>query len=259
MSAPLTYSAFYYGHTVTDLNRSIDFSEGAGELQATLNIGAYTLTDYLAEIKRAIESVGALDYTVTVNRATRVITIAASGTFSLLTSSGTRQGSSAYPMMGFSGADKTGMASYSAQGASGFAFYPQYYLQDYIDAENDQSAVDAAVHESASGRLEVVKFGNRKIMQCNVRWQTDDNPTPHPDIKTQTNAVTNLREFLIYATTKAPMEFMVDEGVPNSFISVILESTPASNQGVGFKLVEKYSEGLPRIFDSGILRFRKIE
>ena len=85
-----TMIKFYFGHNVTSSNSKLDFQEGAGsELTATLNVGDYSLTEYATELQRALNDAGALTFTVTVARATRYVTIAATGAFTLLAATGT--------------------------------------------------------------------------------------------------------------------------------------------------------------------------
>ena len=42
-----TKSEFYYGHEITLVNNSIPFTEGSGEIVATVNIGTYSLSDFI--------------------------------------------------------------------------------------------------------------------------------------------------------------------------------------------------------------------
>lgn len=52
-----TKSKFYYGHTIDSDNNLLDFKEGAGtELTATLNVGEYSLTDFVTEVARALNA-----------------------------------------------------------------------------------------------------------------------------------------------------------------------------------------------------------
>lgn len=254
-----TYSLFYYGHTVTEDNQLIDFKEGDGDaLQATLNIGEYTLTDYLTEIKRAMEAAGDLVYTVTVNRTTRVITISSTSAFSLLVSSGDGIESTAFTMIGFTGDDLTGETSYTADTASGSEFEPQYYLQDYIASNDFKEAVDGVVNESASGKIETVTFGTRQFIQMNFQYATDKNPTGSSLIKAQTSALANLRSFMDYIITKAPVEFMPNTNARSTFENLVLEKTPGNSKGMGYQLRELVDDHLPGYFETGEILFRKV-
>jgi hypothetical protein len=90
-----TRSKFYYGHTVNEANLYINFDDGSGEVTAQLRAGSYSLTDYVTEVARAMNEVGGQEYTVTVDRSTRLITISASANFSILFLSGTNSSQSA--------------------------------------------------------------------------------------------------------------------------------------------------------------------
>ncbi len=252
----VVYSKFYFGHTIDTTNKSLDFSEGGSELQATLNIGSYTLTEFLAEIKRAMESVGALVYTVTASRSTRIITIASTSNFELLVTTGTRVGTTVYTLIGFTGADQTGAGTYDGDAASGSEFKPQFFLQDHTPSDRYQEAVDASVNESASGQLEVIQFGTRNFVEMNIRYQTDDSPTAHTEIRLQANAVANLITFMQYITGKKPVEYMEDEDIPTTFEKLVLEKLPISSKGTGFKLIERVEDTLPGYFDTGVMQFR---
>ncbi len=63
-----TYSAFTYGHTITEDNQWINFSEnGIDELSAQIDIGAYTLGEFASKVASALNEVGTLNYTCEVN------------------------------------------------------------------------------------------------------------------------------------------------------------------------------------------------
>ena len=78
-----TYSKFYYGLEVTASNKWIDFDEGAGEINVSLDPGFYTLEQIAQAVEDKMNDSGADVYTVSVNRDTRKITISSTGTFSL--------------------------------------------------------------------------------------------------------------------------------------------------------------------------------
>lgn len=254
-----TFSKFYFGHTVTTLNGSIDFSEGGPELQATLNPGDYTLEEYVVEVKRAMDAVGGQAYTVEVNRSSRVITISASGNFSLLTDTGTRTGSGAWSMMGYSdAADYTGTNTYDGDFGSGTEYLPQSILIDHIPAENFVEKTDAAVNESASGRVQVVTFGTTRFIQLQIRLATDlVIGSCQPQIETQANGVQNLRDFMDYIVTKAKFEFIPNRSVAGTFYKVILESTPKSRQGTAYQLDEL--KNAPGYFSTGKMVLRVVQ
>ncbi len=255
-----TISKFYYGFTITADNNKISFNEGAAELIATLSIGSYTLTDIVAEVKRAMDIAGALTYTVSVNRSTRIITIAAGSTFALLTTSGSTVTVSAFGVIGFSGADKTGASTYSGGTAVGTSYTPQFKLQDFISSDDWQEAVDAVINKSASGtNLEVVKFGDQSFTQFSIKWITDLAQRTGSPITNDPSARANVRAFLNHLISKAPFEFMPDAALPTTFQKLIFESSPDSQTGIGYKLKEKTDSRLSDYFDTPILKMRVLE
>lgn len=232
----LTKSAFYYGHTVTTENNAIDFNEGGSELNATLNIGNYSLTEYAAEIKRALDAAGALTYTVTFNRTTRIITISAGSNFALLTTSGTRAGTSAFSMAGFSGADKTGANSYAGSAGSGSEFLPMSRLDDYIPSSLWKGKQDGVVNRAASGRIQAVYFGDVKFFQMNIVNQANDGTTRSGIITANASGLDQLVAFMDYAITKGKMEFMPDVSSRSTFYKIVLESTRQDKNGLEYQL-----------------------
>lgn len=251
-----TYSKFYYNYVVTDLNYILNFDEGGPELTALLNAGEYTFTDFATEIERALNDAGALTYTVTANRTSRTITVAASGTFSLLVSSGTSAGVSPFALMGFTGADRTGSATYTGNTTSGSEYRPQFKLQNYISSDNWQQAADASVNKTASGRVEVVKFGIEKFVQMQIRYITEIDQDCGGPIRNDPSALDNVQDFLQYAVLRTPLEFMPDENTPATFQTIIFDLSPASQTGTGYKLKELYDKDLPGYFETDVLKFR---
>lgn len=255
-----TFSTFYYGHTITDSNQYLDFDEGGDELTATIAIGTYSLEEFAVAVKTALDAAGALTYTVSVNRATRVMTISAGSNFSLLVTSGSHVGVDAYSLLGFTGADQTGASTYSGDSASGSAFTPQFILQDHVSTDDNQGAIDETVNISASGTVvEVIKFGTEKFMECKIRYQTNIAQPSVGPITNNASGISQLRNFMQYLITKAPIEFMPDKDSPSTFQTFILESTGESQNGTAYKLRERYDLGLPGYFDTSLLKFRLIE
>jgi hypothetical protein len=253
-----THSKFYYGYEVSDEAQWIDFDEGAGELSAELTIGFYSLTDFAAELERALNDAGSLTYTVTVNRTTRVLTIAASGAVELLVSSGSHQGTTAYGTAGFTGADRASATSH-VSAATGTAYTTQFKLQSYVDPEDFNDATYGTVNKSASGKLEVVTFGTERFIEANIKYATNIAQGASSPIRNNATGRADLQALMRYMTSKGPLEFMPDEDVPGTFHTVILESTPDDSKGLKFKLKELYGQGLPGYFETGVLKFRLVE
>ena len=252
-----TFSTFYYGFTITDDNKFLNFDEGGGELSAELQEGAYSMDEMRTIIKTAMDAAGADTYTVTISRADRIFTITSSGTFSLLLSTGTQIGASPFTLLGFtSGVDTASLAAHSGSDAAGFEYRPQFVLQDYVDKDNFQEKIDSSVNESASGKLEVINFGTRKFSELSLKFITDITPQDGKVIKSNSSGVADAQSFLQEITNKNPVEFMGDIDSPDTFDKVVLESTPTSRQGTAYKLDELVAQNLPGYFEINRLKFR---
>jgi hypothetical protein len=255
MSKIITRSRFFYGHTIGFDNYTLDFSEGAGpELQANLTIGDYTLTEFAAEVGRALTEMGSQNYTVSINRTTRLLTISAPSAFTLKPVSGTRNSISAYPLMGYN-VDATG-TSLVAPLASGYEYQTQYPVDNY-DAEADgQIKEGASVQVSTLGVTQLISFADGARITLNIRLITDE-----PGVNCQKgfyenlNGRANARDFMKYLITKQKVEFMPDVDTPNVFTKVILESTPENRAGTEFKLKNMRT---PEYYETGTLIFRKV-
>lgn len=255
-----TFSAFYYGLTIDSQNNLIDFDEtgGSSGLQATITTGSYTLTDFATAVKTALDAAGTGTYTVSVARDTRVLTITGpSGGFSLLTNSGAGSGNDPWSLMGFDEtSDQTGATGYSGASGAGYAYEPQFRLQDYISSSDWQELVDVNVIESANGEIETFAFGSRNFIQANITYANDYTQATSSIIKNNSSGVADLQTFMADITQKRPFEFIPDIDTPATFSEVLLESTPDSKTGTGFKLKEMYSRGMPGYFETGALIMR---
>lgn len=253
-----TIPVFYYGYGVDDTNYTLDFDEGIGEVTAEIEVGDYTLTKLADAIAVALNTVGTINYVVSVDRVTRKFTISADSNFTLFAASGSSLGTSIFSTIGFDAIDKSGTNSYTGESVTGNEYSPQFLVQEYIDFEDFEEASQENVNESASGEVEVVSFGKRNFMQMNMTFSTDINQGYNSPIETRASGVSELREFLRFAISKSEMEFMKDRANRSSFETIILESTPANRSGTGYRLRELTNRGLPGYFESGTLKFRKV-
>lgn len=258
----MIYSQFNYGHIVTPEVNLFPIDEGTGIVEVSLRVRSYSCEDFIKELNSALNSQLNNDYTVSLDRITHKITISSSDVFSIPRTSYPNFDLTLYTLTGFgSGPDLTGSSSYTASNITGFIFKPQFELQSFRDFNDFQRAANASINESASGRVEVIKFGNVKIMQCNITLQTNITTISSCEkspIRPDPHGVDNLRLFMEYAITKSPLEFVRDENNPNSFVKCILESTPSSSEGTGFELIQLYSRGLVGYFETGVISFREI-
>jgi len=259
MSAKInTTSIFYYDYDVLSTLKYLDFDEGGGEITIELTAQSYTPTELALEIQTKMTAAGALTYVVTFNRNERSFTIeSTTSTFDLLVQNGSSAGASVFGLIGFTGPDRTGAGTYTGSEETGDFYIPQFKLQDYIDQESNKALVDAAVNRSADGRVEVVRFGTERFYQMNIRFATNEPMDGHV-IRSNPNGVSDLERFMDYIVEKKPFEFMKDFALRTNFAKVLLEQTPADNEGTSYSLVERFDVSLPGIFDTGILRLRVI-
>jgi len=251
-----TNSLFTYGHTITDTNKYININEGSGEITTTIEVGSYSLGEFVDKVAEALNDIGSQLYTVTLDRLTRLITISAPGVFDLLITSGTNVSQSAFSLIGFTGADLTGIATYEANSQTGSVYSPQYKLIKYVPFEHIVKTNNVNVNEAPGGELEVVSWGRVNYMECNIKYITDI--TGQGVIINNATGVQDYIDFITYATLKRPIEFIESDQDVNTFSKCVLESTPQSSKGVDFDLEELYGEKLAYYYQSGKLTFRRL-
>lgn len=255
-----SFSLFYFlDDDIDTTNQNLNFNEGGGELLAVLEAGSYSPGDLTTVVKTAMDAAGSLVYTVTFDRTLRKYVIAATGTFSLLISSGSQFGTSPFSLMGFTGADVSGSTSYTSNVNAGSKYEPQFKLQNFVDKDDSQQKINATVNESANGDIEVVAFGIRSVFEMSIRFATDRDLTKSGFIRNNPTGVADLRVFMQRITDKAPFEFIPDIGVKTQFTKVLLDSTPESPKGTAYKLKELSMRGGPvGFFDTGLLKMRVV-
>lgn len=246
-------SQFYFGHFIDSSNQLIPFNDGSDK-NATLKVGDYSLTTMVTEVQRALNAASTITFTVSVDRATRIITIAGDSNFELHTTSGAA--SNAFSLLGFSGSDKTGSNSYTGSVGSGTSFRPQFKLQKYVAFGDDQQAVYSNVSKSANGTVEMVSFGTEDFSSFIIAFQTNETQSGGA-IENQANGLDNLRTFLQYITKKRKFEFMPSRDSAGTYFQVILESSEASSNGTGYRLKEYFGSHMG-YFSSGKLTIRKV-
>jgi hypothetical protein len=253
-----TKSVFYYINGVSSDNFYLDFDEGSGELSAEVESGNYTMAELASQVEAALNSAGTQAYSVTFNRQARSFTIAAPGNFDLLITTGTHVGVDVFSLIGFTGADLTGADSYTGV-AAGRAYLPQFRLQSYVDQDDLRKSIQPSVNKSASGIIEVVRFGIEKFYEFNIMFITDIEQGNLSLIETNLSGVSDARDFLRFITTKSEFEFMPDRDNRNNFYTVLLESTDEASDGTGYRLKELYTKNLPYYYETGKLVFRVME
>jgi hypothetical protein len=253
-----THSKFYFGWQITTSNRYIDFNDGSARV-ATLKLGTYNSLDLAIEITKQMNAVSALDFTVTFNRTTRKYTISSGATFSLLALAGLNAGQSAFTLLGYSTtSDKTAASTYTAENVSGLQYFTQLYIQSYKDTTTNRKAIDGVVNKSASGIIEVIKFGDERFMEGEFMFITDILQESGSINRTNPTGLADYTTFIEWCSEKAPVEFMKDENTVATFQTLILESTEADSKGLDYDIIEMYDRGLPYYYRSGKLKFRLV-
>lgn len=253
-----TFSVFYTSLTIDSTNNKINFNEGSGELTATLDSGTYSLTDLMTAVKTAMDAVGTLVYTVSVDRDSRIVTISSTSNFDLLISTGTNVPVGAWTILGFTGgADLTGATTHSGSTAIASEYIPQFILQDYIPSGYDREKISPTINESADGTIEVVSFGTRDFITCSFKFITDK-VTDGKIIRYNPTGVADFRAFMDNAIEKGTLEFMPDKDNRSTYFSVILETTPTNANGTGYMLNELVGSNLPFFYEINKVKFRVV-
>jgi len=256
-----TRPVFYYVDEITETSNLLNFSEpniAPDELAATLDVGSRSMTDLMTEIEKGLNDAGDQDYTVTLDRDTRFVTISSSDVFDLYPVTGSNTGLSAFSLIGFT-TDRTGLSSYESDVVMGGEYSPQFYPQSYKSFENNIENVQASVNESASGIIEVLSFGQRRFMEMNITFITNRPQSKSAPIENNPNAMSETRSFLTFLITKSNLEYMEDRDNRSTFDKILLESTKQSRQGTAFQLNELVNKGFEEFFETGTLKFRKVE
>jgi len=253
-----THSSFYYGFEVTSDNQFINFKEGAGaEKTATVPVGTYSLTKLLQVVAAALNAASAIDWTASVNRATRIVTLTSSSSASLLWATGTNFTQSIGPLLGMPLTNVLNVTSFVGTLAVGTAYRPQFKLQDYKDNTMTRKLINPTVNKSSSKqKVSVQYFGVEEFFKFNIKYITNrDVSGSDSKYKNNPNAVEEAKAFLNFIILKNIIEFMPDENKPNVYYRMYLDSSTQDSDGVGFDLVEYVDKDLPNFFETGLLTF----
>lgn len=255
-----TYSKFYYGLEVTASNKWIDFDEGAGEINVSLDPGFYTLEQIAQAVEDEMNAAGSDVYTVTVNRDTRKITIGTTGTCDFLWHTGINSSNTIGTLIGYIiTADDMNKTSLVSDNAIGSVYEPQFKLQDYVSEADFRNLRSATRNKSASGLIEVINFGTEKFFEFSIKFATNIPQPASGPIISNTSGVANLEAFMQYMMQGAAVEFMPNKDDETTYYTLFLESTSSEGSGMGYKLQEQYGRGLKGYFESGMLKFRYYE
>lgn len=253
-----TKCKFYYGIEIVTDNNTLDFDDGTGEISVVIPVGVYSPQEIALKIASLMTNAGSQTYSVTFNRSTRKLTIGASSNFEILIASGTHSATILYQTLGYTGgSDLTGASSYLAPSQCGYEFVPQFYLLDYVPVEHNVRSVQASINETATGSVEVVRYGTKRFMECSMDLITNKKILDTTYWTYNPTGIEDALLFLNFATQKSKVEFMPDENKVNEYITLILESTEEDQTGIGFKLKEMLDLGTG-FYRTGKLIFREI-
>jgi hypothetical protein len=252
------HSIFFYGHKIDENNNLINFKEGAGpEKTAEIPVGSYTLTKFLSTIVASLNGASSLEWTGSVDRSTRVVTLVASGAASLLFGTGATALNSPAALLGFNATDLLNLTSFVGAFGSGSEYRPQFPLQSYIGKNKNKKLVNAVVTKSASGdNVSVQSFGVDRMIKGNIRYITNQ-PTDGK-LRGNPNAVEEAQTFMDYLVEKHPIEFMENENDPDVFDRVYLDSAGTGMDGTSYELIEYVDRNLPEFYETGLLTFKVI-
>lgn len=256
-----TLSKFYYGIEIDESNNKIDFEEASVEKTATLDIGSYTPTEFAAHITEQMNLVGNNTYLCSFNRTTRILTIAVvnASTVTLLSLTGTHAAATAYDIMGYdTDADTADSATHVSDAVCCAQYEPQFLLQSYVPVEHNIEQLHSTVNEVVTGEQELITFGDKGIMECNIKFITDIIQPSDGPITSNATGVADAIAFLTYISRKNKVEFIPNKTTPATFLKLILLSTQASKHGTTFELKEMYAQGLVEYYETQVMRFREL-
>lgn len=247
---------FLYGFDINNNNKYINFKNAysGNELTAVLRTGNYTCTEFLAEMKRAMEYVDgintytwAIDRTAASNTSNRISVTTNGSYLDILFGSGTNAANTPVSLIGFSPMDYVGTLSYTGYTNGGIILYPDFATYDYLSPDEIVKN-DGSKNVSASGIKETLVFAQMRFFQGQWKYITDFNGN---------NQKTQFVQFLKYATRQLKFEFSpsVHED-PSVFYQCTLESTPADSNGLAYTLKQMLGDKLYRFYDTGVMTFR---
>jgi len=247
-------SSFLYGYQITENNSSLDFKADVTDPTprlATLNLGFYSLTSLIVEIKRALVSMDSVNtYTVSVNRnvmggtENRLTISSSNSSFELYFGTGPRVASSVASLIGFLSSDYTGLTSYTGSFSTGIQFTTTYPAYSYLGPDYFQR-VFGSVNVSASGLKEAVVFNVQSFIQCEFKYEK----------KAQIEA--NWIPFFNWAIQQKPFEFIPEISNPLVFYQVTIEKTSDDGKGLAFRMIEMLPN-FPNVYQTGQLVMRKV-
>jgi hypothetical protein len=258
--ALMTRAKFYYGVEIEADNNLFEFDDGAGETTIEIPAGFYSPVEIAEKLALLMSQNGGQTYVGSFDRVTRLINITSVANFSILIATGSHSTAGAYQSLGFTGGlDLSGANSYDGIDYLGKEFVPQFYLLDYTPLENNVKSIQATLSETASGHIEVVRYGKKRFMECSIEYITNMiiNSDPNSIWQDNRSGYEDALDFMNVITEKSRIEFMPDINDVETFSNLVLESTEDDSNGTGFKLKEM-NEVASGVYKTGKLTFREV-
>ncbi len=199
-------------------------------------------------------------FTVTYSASTNKFTIAGNAQFDLLSSTGDNTSEGIYDLIGISDSvDYSNVTSVVGGTAVGTVYQTQFMLQNYVDAEDNQLSRFPTVNKSASGTTTLLRFGVDEIFEFSFKYITNIQQSASSPIRNNSTGKEDFRAFMQHATQKKPVDFYPDEDDNSVHYRIILDSSAESSDGTGYKLNERFDRGTVGYFDTGVMKFRKVD
>lgn len=244
-------SLFLYGYAVSTANCSIDFRNAPSGpiLQATINLGYYSLTTLLEAIANAMQTADPdNEYSASANRAIaggtqNRVSITTAGThLELLFGSGPRAATTIAPFIGFNTSDYTGATTYTGYTTSGTTLIPDYVGYGYSGPEFNQKNF-GVVNVSASGKKEAIVFALQQFIKVQFKYEP------------QTKWIEQWLPLIQWMIQQREFDFTPDYTDPNTFYSVTLETSSGDGKGLSFMPKEMLPD-FPFFWDTDEMMFR---
>jgi len=245
-------SAFIYGYTIDADTQSFYFNEGSGLQSVVVPVGSYTIGSLATTLQTLLNDTGTLTYTISVNRTTRLYTIAASAAFDLLP---TTTATNIFSILGYT-ADVTGLLTYDSDTITGNVYYPQFALENYLSFANGKESTKGKISVAPSGIVKATDFGFFRTMTCDFAFIGDLNHKDGAPVEGNSTGVQDCLDFLDFAVLKNSMDFSYDRTDLNTYDSCFLVSSGKDRTGLGYQLEPiKKLDGMYKLRK---LKFRKL-
>ena len=226
-------SAFIYGYTVEDSQKTFYFDEGSGVQSFDVDAKGWALEELRQEIQNRLNDNGDLSYSVSVDRTTRRFTISADANFDLLPSESNT--GSLFEVIGYT-SDKTGAMSYESDVQTGRMYIPQFPLENYTPFDNDIRTIGGNKAEAPSGATRGINFGLLRHMTCDFAFISDIEHRKNSPIESNPNGEQDARDFMDYCISFGGMEFFEDRTNLTDFVQCIQISNGRNRNGQGYAL-----------------------